>query len=111
MEDKPNQFEVLKELFKNTVRSNIINIVQPVNEDAPSLDVFLADMIQKDESSTKIKIEVNDKGMIPTVKTTTSRTRETMENDTDRKLREMFTNKTPDTQTKEYVAKIDINQK
>ncbi len=109
--DKPNQFEVLKELFKNTVRSNIIMIVQPDNKDAQSLDVFLADMIQKNESNTKIKIEVNDKGTIPNINTITSRTRETMKDDTDRKLREIFTNKTPDTKTKEYVANIDINQK
>ncbi len=109
-EDKPNQFEVLKELFKNTVKSNNIMIEESDNK-KQSLDVFLADIIQNDKSSTKIKIEVNDKGTIPNINTITSRTRETMKNDTDRKLREIFTNKTPDTKTKEYVANIDINQK
>jgi hypothetical protein len=96
----------LIELFQNTINT-IDESESP--ETKESLDFFLESIMKEDKSSTQVKIQVPEKGLIPTVSTSIIRTAKTIQDDTDRKLKEIV-NDEPTNYKKEYVATININQ-
>lgn len=97
----------LIELFQDTITPITIPFDESP-ETKESLDFFLASITKLDKTSTQIKIQVPENGLIPTVSTNIMSTAKTIRDDTDRKLKEIFDGAEPTKFKKEYVATLDI---